>query len=278
MKKIILILNIIAFTANGVYAGGWLKGEKKGFFKLNESIIVGDQFYSGDGSLQKITTTGVYITSLYGEYGVSKNMDVIVYVPFFNRLTINDVRFSDGGFQAGDSFNAFGDIDLGLKFGLRQGKSLVISVTLLLGIPLGVTDGGDSELLQSGDGEFNQMLRLDVGYGFKKPFYTNVGLGFNNRTNGFSEEFRYDFELGYKYNEKLVLAFKLLGNESFNNGDQKGSGGNGLFSNNLEFLAFGPEVSYYLTKSLGISAAYRTASSGQFIIAAPSYELGVFLS
>lgn len=276
MKKVVLLLSLVVSFANIALAGGWLKGEKKGFFKLNESVIVGDQFYSGDGSLQKITTAGVYITSLYGEYGISKNMDVIAYVPFFNRLTINDVRFSDGGFQAGDEFNGFGDVDLGLKYGLRQGKPLVISATLMLGIPLGVTDGGESELLQSGDGEFNQMLRLDVGYGFKKPFYTNVGVGFNNRTKGFSEEFRYDFELGYKYKEKLVLAFKLLGNESFNNGDPKGSGGNGIFSNNLEFLAFGPEVAYYFSKSLGVSAAYRTASSGQFIIAAPSYEVGVF--
>lgn len=276
MKRIVLLFSVFIVSANVASAGGWLKGKGKAFYKLNESIIKGDQFYNGDGSLQKITTAGVYITSLYAEYGISGNVDAIAYVPFFNRLTINDVRFSDGGFQEGDSFNGFGDIDLGLKFGLRQGTSLVISTSLILGIPLGVTDGGDSELLQSGDGEFNQMVRLDVGYGFKKPFYANVGIGFNNRSKGFSEEFRFDFELGYKYKEKLVLSFKLLGNESFENGDLNGSAGNGVFSNNLEYLAFGPEIAYYLNKNWGFSAAYRTASSGQFIIAAPSYEVGVF--
>lgn len=277
MKIKILLLGLAISISCSLFAGGWTKGEGKGYFKLNQTIINGDQFYSGDGSLQDIITSGVYITSLYGELGISKNVDVVAYVPFFNRLTINDVQFSDGEFQAGDSFNGFGDVDLGVKFGLKQGKSFVISTSLMLGIPLGETSGGNSELLQSGDGEFNQLVRFDFGYGFKKPVYTNIGIAFNNRTKGFSEEFRYEFELGYKHKEKWLLAFKLLGTESFNNGDPKGSGGNGIFSNNLEFLTLGPEFSYYFGGNWGLSAAYRAVTSGQFIIAAPTYELGVFL-
>ena len=277
MKKITITFVLTAVISLTSFAGGgWLSGKGNGFFKLSESVIRGNKFYSGDGSLQNITTAGVHLTTLYGEYGISNKFDVIANFPVFARLTLNDVRFSTGEFLEGDSFNGIGDLDIGIKYGIRQNKSLVISTSLILGIPTGNTSGGRTELLQTGDGEFNQLLRVDFGYAFIKPFYSNVGFGFNNRTEGFSEEFRYDFELGYKHSDQLIIAFKLAGNESFNNGNPDGSSGNGIFSNNLEYLAFGPEISYITKKNWGITASYRTAAKGQFIIAAPAYEFGFF--
>lgn len=258
-------------------AGGWLQGEGNGYFKLSQSAIHGDEFYNGVGDVVDITTTGVYITALYGEYGISNKFDLIGYIPLATRLTLNEVKFSSGATQEGDEFTSIGDIDFGLKYGLIQDKKMVLSASLILGIPSGNTSGGNTELLQTGDGEFNQMLRLEAGYGFSFPLYTNLGVAFNNRTKGFSEEFRYDFEIGYQYKKKLLLAFKLASVNSLNNGDPEGSAGNGIFSNNLEYVTFGPEVAYIAKDKWGISAAYRTASSGQFIIAAPAYEVGVFM-
>lgn len=223
MKKGFGIIGLVLFV-NVAFAGGWLKGKDKGFVKLNQSIMFGDRFYGSQGEGMDIISTGVYQTSLYAEYGIAKKFDVIAYIPIVSRLTLNSVKFTSGKTQEGDQFTSIGDADLGLKYGLRQGKPLVISASLILGIPLGSTSGGNSELLQTGDGEFNQLLQFDFGYSFKKSFYANVGVGFNNRTNDFSEEFRGSFELGYEYKKKLIVALKGSMVESFENGDAKNAG------------------------------------------------------
>lgn len=275
-KNLLFLLVFVSFSAS-VMAGGWLQGKSKGYFKLSQSALVSDQFYNGNGDQVAITTLGVYHTSLYGEYGLSNKFDVIANVPI-SRLTLNDIRRASGSFTEGDEFTSLGDIDVGIKYGIRQGKSFVLSASLTLGIPSGDTEGGRTKLLQTGDGEFNQLVKLEAGYGFSSPLYISASLGFNNRTNNFSEEFRYEAELGYTFQKRLLVALKLSGIESFENGDAGGAS-TGVFSNNIEFLSFGPEVNYTLKDDTwGISGSYRTANSGQFILASPSYEFGVFLN
>lgn len=273
MKKSIAILLLIIST--GVHAGGWLQGKDKGFFKLNQSVIRGGHFYDGDGEIIDIVTIGVYQTSFYGEYGFSKNIDGIAYLPFFSRVTLNDAQFSDGRFQRGDALNSIGDAQLGLKYGIRQNKPLVISATFLLGLPLGNDAGGETGVLQTGDGELNQLFMLDFGYGFGKSGYCNVGIGFNNRTKGFSEEYRATAEIGSAM-EHWVLAMKFSMVQSFMNGEPDGSAGQGVFSNNLEFISFGPEVSYLISKKFGFTASIQGAAQGRFILAEPSYNFGIF--
>ena len=56
-------------------------------------------------------------------------------------------------------------------------------------MPIGNDSGGSQGNLQTGDGEFNQLIQLDAGTGFPiggTNGYANVYVGFNNRTNGFS--------------------------------------------------------------------------------------------
>lgn len=258
-------------------AGGWLQNEKEGYFKLGQTIIHGNQFYNGEGKQTDIITTGVYLTSLYGEYGLSKKFNLIGYIPFLSRSVVNAVRFESGAFQEGDELTSFGDSDIGIKYGIRQNKSLVISASLVLGLPLGNAEGGESGLLQTGDGEFNQLVTLSFGYGFNFPLYLNVDLGFNNRTKGFSEEIRAAFELGYVWNKKVIIAAKFSTVQSLMNGEPTGSSGNGIFSNNLEYVSFGPEISYRINEKLGLTASYFSAASGRFVLAEPAYGLGIFM-
>ena len=46
--------------------------------------------------------------------------------------------------------------------------------------------------LLAGDGEFNQLLKIEAGVGGNK-WYTTGYVGINNRTLGFSEEFRHEW-------------------------------------------------------------------------------------
>ncbi|NJM26575.1 MAG: hypothetical protein HC859_14985, partial [Bacteroidia bacterium] len=107
-----------------------------------------------------IVTTSLYSTSFYGEYGITDRFTGIVYLPFFVRSTLNEVRYNQSGNSIpGDAVNSLGDAEVSLKYGLIVNKPIVMSATLTLGLPLGETRGGDQQILQTGDGEFNQMLR-----------------------------------------------------------------------------------------------------------------------
>lgn len=266
---------VIAHTSFG--QGAWVKEKGKGYAKLSQSAIIANQFYNLDGEIIDITTTGIYITSLYAEYGITDKFTVVGYVPFF-RNTLNERQFrTSGRIEPGDSFNSIGDINIGLQYSLLKKGSFVMSTSLTLGLPTGSTNGGDTELLQTGDGEFNQLLKIHGGYSFyPAPFYTSFGLGINNRTKNFSDEFHAFAEVGYIAN-KFIGILKLYVVESFQNGSKVVSQ-NGIFSNNTEFLSIGPEVAYNITDKFGATASVAFALSGQNILAAPSINGGFYLS
>jgi len=257
-------------------AGGWTQKKGNGYFKLGQNVIRGNQFYNGTGEIVDITTVGIYQTTFYGEYGFSDRFNGILYAPLYSRVTINRVRFSSGKTQSGDEYNGIGDADLGLKYAVLKDKKVALSASLMLGLPLGNPSGGNTELLQTGDGEFNQYFLVEAGYSFSEHLYANVGVGFNHRTKGFSEEFRWNVELGYYQDKKFLIALKSFNVHSFKNGEPEGSAGNGIFSNNIEFMSIGPEFSVWIKQNTGISFSAQGAFSGSFILAEPAYFFGVF--
>jgi hypothetical protein len=153
---------------------------------------------------------------------------------------------------------------------------------LTLGLPLGqtakgVTDSGDPRILQTGDGEFNQLLMLIASHSFyPKPLYVSAGFGFNNRTNGFSDEIRWLFEVGYSASKKTNLALKVYSIHSLKNGDPGGGAGNGVFGNNIEFISFGPDISYLFSGSFGASIMGGFAVGAKNVLAAPNFGIGIF--
>ncbi len=284
MKKILTII-IFFFTAQVIYAGGgWPQQKGKGYFKLGQNFIVADNFFNLQGDVIDITTISLYTTSFYGEYGITDRLTGVLYMPFFVRSTLNEVeRRQSGNIEPGDELNSFGDTDIGFKYGLIQGKSIALAATVTFGLPLGktaegTTDAGEPRILQTGDGEFNQMLMIDASHSFyPNPIYVSLGLGYNNRTKGFSDEVRVNGEIGYQPSSHWNLAMKVFITQSTNNGDSGGGAGSGVFGNNVEYVSFGPEVSYTFKENFGAVASVAFASSGQNLLAAPNYGVGVFL-
>lgn len=271
------ILSVIAclcvLPAQGQSA--WNRTKNGGFFKLSETIIISDQFYNRDGDIVPITSTGVYITNVYGEYGMTEKLTAFLYFPFFFHTSRQEQLLNNGSTIQDDKLNSIGDADIGLSYGIKQHSKFVLNVSLLLGLPLGNPSGGMTQLLQSGDGEFNQMLKLNAGYSFyPRPFYMSGGIGFNNRTNDFSDELHVNAELGATL-KKWVISIKIYNRSSLNNGSAEATQ-SGIFSNNIEYLAYGPEVSYLFKEYWGLSATYQGATTGRNILASPSYSIGAF--
>ncbi len=286
MKQKLLILTISLILANTVFAGGpWTKPQGTYYFKLSEWWTIFDQHYTDNGQIDPNVTTGVFNTSIYLEYGLTDRFTGIVNAPLFSRNFMNNIRSAtnESIIESGDAINSLGDIDLTLKYSLtRPGTRIPIALSIGLGLPTGKVAGGRQENLQTGDGEFNQFLQLDAGTGFKItkniPGYFSTYIGFNNRTNGFSDEFRYGFELGAGvFNNKLWISSRVTAVESFKNGETAETiTSTSIFANNTEFLSVGIEASYYVTSKFGISAGIASAVRGEIIAAAPSYSVGIF--
>ncbi|MDN5203205.1 transporter [Fulvivirgaceae bacterium BMA10] len=277
--KSVIIIVLCLLSVSSFAGGGWTQKKGKGFFKLGFWWINSDRYYTPNGQIIPIVTTGIYNTSIYGEYGFTDRLTGVVYLPFFSRATLNEqVAASTGELLApGDASNTIGDTDISLKYGLIQNKPFVLSATLTLGLPLGSPTGGDTKVLQTGDGEFNQMITLDASRSFGKvPVYISASVGFNNRTENFSDEIRIGAEAGYTFKQKLTLIARIYNLSSLENGDDSETQANGVFSNNTEFFTFSPEVVYNFNEQWGASVSYGKAFSGKRILASPSYSFGVF--
>jgi protein XagA len=276
IQSIFFTIFLTSMTPSVVTAQAWTKSKGTGFYKLDFTSIRASDVFDTKGDVVPFRTLGNYTTSFYGEYGITNKITAIAYVPFFVRNVVNETKGAQTGniIEPGITNNNFGDMDLGLRFALPI-KAFAMSANLILGLPTG--DAKQKEALFTGDGEFNQMLKLAAGTGGKR-WWSQGAMGFNNRTKGFSDEFRYDFEIGYKlFNDRFLAILKINGIESFNNGTAKAAN-TGLFSNNVEYMGVGPEFLYYANakKTMGVSARVAGAFKGQNVLAAPSMSVGVF--
>jgi hypothetical protein len=283
LKKFILLTGLLTciLWQSAEAGGGWPQRKGKIYLKLSGWWVVADQHFTSSGMIDPNLTRANYITSLYAEYGITNRLTGIVYFPFFSRAVVNEQLSGTTGdvILEGDAINSVGDTDIQLKYGLFQNGSVKVSTSLTLGLPTGISSGGRDGSLQTGDGEFNQIVSVDISRSFpirKLNTYGTISLGFNNRTEGFSDEFRYLIEGGVTFG-KWIAILRLNGVQSLMNGDDNfDSNGTSLFGNNVSFNAFSPEVGFKMTEKVGISASYSTAFSGELIFARPSFSVGIF--
>lgn len=281
MRKLLFVICCLFMKTQVWAGGGWPQPKGKGYYKLSQMWIVADQHFTNTGEIDPNGTRGSFFTSIYGEYGITDRLTGIVNWPFFARSLIYEQVSGTTGqvTDPGDAINGIGDMDISVKYGLTQGKPIAVSASLLLGLPLGESSGGYDGTLQTGDGEFNQMLQIDAGTSFKvgKIYpYTNAFIAFNNRTGGFSDEFRYGLEVGSEVGF-VFAVLRIYGVHSFMNGEPNfNTAGTSLFANNAEYLAINPELSFKISDKWGVSGTLGTAAWGKLIFANPTYSVGVY--
>ncbi len=274
--KIIFTVCIIFINTN-VFSQGWVQKKNEGYLKLAENIVSSNKYFAPNGSTVNITTISQYATSIYGEYGITNKVTGIINFPFFVQQTLNDIQFRQSGKTIpGDETKGIGDADLGIKYGFFQNKKFVLSSSLILGLPFGKINAGQTGILQTGDGEFNQLIKIDVSHSFyPKSVYTSAYTGFNNRTKGFSDEFRYGLEIGFPF-EKFIPIVKINGILPLKNGSTETSQGS-LFANNIEYLSPSVELNYQITPKIGLSGAVAGAIYAKNVLKAPNFNFGAYI-
>ena len=213
MKKTILLSLLFVFSCQFMSHAQWLEKKGNGYLKLSAWALEANQHYTNSGAIDPNATRGTFSLSLYGKYGLSKNWDVIAYIPFYVKTYQNHQvsLVTNETLAEGEENTSFGDMNIGVEYRLFKKSKHAFSTTLTLGIPSGDSNGGSDGSYQTGDGEFNQELRFNAGTSFKvskHPFYAKGFLGFNNRTEGFSDELKFGFETGTGlFKNRLLLLF-----------------------------------------------------------------------
>ncbi len=278
------ILAITALLSIQISNAQWTKGKKNGYYKLSAWSLVADKHYTDTGDTDPNATRGQFNLNFYGEYGITDKLDIIAYIPFFSRAYQNDQISGTTGqtIQEGEAINNIGDSDIGVRYSILKRDYLALSGTLKLGIPIGEDSGGTDGSFQTGDGEFNQLVQVDLGVPFtikNTPLYAKTFFGFNNRTQDFSDELHLGGEIGVSlWKKRIWLIGRLNRLQSLKNGSKSAQNTQGsIFANNVEYTSFGGEVAYYITKKLGVSVSYATATDGRIIYASPSISGGIFL-
>ena len=272
--KIILLFLLFVLPTEKVFGGAWPQKKGSGYYKISFLYLSGDNIYNSDGVKIPIAQFNDFTVGAFGSFGITENLTGFLNVTLFKSTTL-DSASQDAGFDT--EVSGFGDIDIGVKYGLLKFDKTVISGKLLFGIPTGkgTPDGG----LLTGDGEFNQAIGIEAGHSFwPVKVYLTEGILFNNRTKGFSDDFRYFIESGIKISSSLSLIVRLHGLISFNNGDPDVKGGFGIYSNNQQYLAYNAELVYKITSNWGISAYYESGTNEKNIIYAPIINVGVFVT
>jgi hypothetical protein len=260
----------------------WPQPKGKAFLKVGQSWTIARQHFTDTGKLDPNTTFASYFTSFYGEYGLTDRITGVVYAPLFSRSLFNSTVSGTTGevVLPGEAINGLGDINIAARYAIIPKGKFVLSTSLLLGLPTGIDDGGSAGNLQTGDGEFNQMVRFEGAtskqFGKVNTYY-KAYIGYNNRTQGFSDEFHYGLEGGVELKkDKSWFILRAIGIESMQNGSLSGiPNSTSLFANNAEYLSISPEISYNVGKNWGISASVAGAVRGRIIFAAPMYAVGI---
>ncbi len=266
--RFLFLLSFSILTISSTFGQAWAKEKGKSFLKLDFTTLTGNQLFNDKSEVVDFQDYSFNTVSFYGEYGITNRLTAVGYIPF---LQSNSIKASNLGLEATNA--GFGDVDLGFRYAIFQEK-FPLTLTVMLGIPSG--DNDDENQLYTGDGEFNQIVKLASGLA-KNNWWLQGGMGYNNRSNDFSDEMRFDAEFGYKFlNNKLLAMLKFSGVSPLNNGDAPVST-TGLFSNNVAYFAPAIELMYYIKPKLGLAIRGAGASpSSRNVQATPSLSFAFF--
>ncbi len=294
-KTLCIFLVISCFLIITPSHSQWVKEKGKSYIKLNTWHLLADQHFTDSGESDPNATRGLWINSIYFQYGLTNRISIIGYIPF----SVTAYQFAQVSKTTGDillprgSLSSFGDTELGIEFGLFNTRSWVFSSTLKASLPTGNSEGiteedtDDKELLdigpsfQTGDGEFNVQLGFNIGTGYSlgnTPSYFKSNLGYNYRTEGFSDEVHIALENGYQFlDNRWLLLGSLYLTKSVKNGNRESLDDVSFFVDKLESLVARFETAFELFDHFGISFGIAHPIWGRLGFEATSFSGGIYL-
>ena len=275
------LLLVLIIPGKEIFAGAWTQKKGTGYYKADFRYLGGNKIYDSNGDKIAIPDFKDITVGVFGSYGITDDFTLMLNFAAYKSVKLNESVLPDSltipPFLVTRAVSGFGDILVGGKYKLAKFGQSFMSGKLLINLPTGESspDGG----LWTGSGDYHQTLGLEYGYSlWPIPGYLNAGVTYTNRTQGFSDEFRYGIEAGYTFIKDLILIVRFHGQVSMKNGDENVKGGFGVYSNNQQYIAYNAELAYKFTDNFGVKAYYESGGAGKNIISAPVINVGVFFT
>jgi len=274
-KTFLLIPFLILILQSITFAGAWTEKKGGGYYKLSFRYLKADKIYNSYGEKVAIPDFTDITIGFYGTYGLTDKITLSLNASLYKNVKLEPTSFTQ---NIKTDVSGFGDIGVGVKYGFAKIGKTIFSTSLKLGIPTGKYEMNTGfPGLWTGRKDFNQTVTLEAGHSFyPASFYLTGLIAFTNRNEGFSDEFRYLIEGGYKLGETIAFIGRFHGLVSLKNGNDNVYGGFGIFQNNAQYYAYNLEIVYKMTKNFGLSAYYESGGGGKNIISAPVLNAGVF--
>lgn len=271
---ILLSILIIILMQSTAAAGAWTQKKGRGYYKMDFRYLSGTKIYSPDGVKVPIPKFTDMTIGIFGSYGITDEFTGFIGAAPYKTVKLDTTA---AAFGSDTEVSGFGDIAIGGKYRIAKFGNSVVSGKLILVLPTGKSEPDSG--LWIGSNDFHQTLGFEYGYSlYPIPAYLNAGVSFSNRSKGFSDQFNYAIEAGYRFFKNLSLIVRLHGQISFENGDKNIYGGFGTFSNNQEFIAYNAELVYKFANNVGIKGYYESGTNGKNIISAPVVTVGLFFT
>ncbi|OWY24445.1 hypothetical protein C7N43_29740 [Sphingobacteriales bacterium UPWRP_1] len=262
---------LLLVTPANLLAGGWTREKGKGYAQLGGSYIgYNSLFVNGSETLNlPFTVTDITLQG-YAEYGITRNLTVIGWLPF--KIANNTIRTDTAVVVLPESvgnLNALGNIGLAARYQLARSGIFVVAAQLKADLPTARYQTATG--LRSGYSALGIAPALQAGASGNR-WYAAAELGANFRTNNYSTQIIGSIEGGYR----IVKSFYLGGVIELLNSLENGSyvDGNsvntGLYLNNQEYVSFGLKAWTKIAKGFGINAWAFGAFSGSLVAKAPA--------
>jgi len=298
MTRTITLVLLLLTVFQAAHAGGpWPRKKKTGYAQLGFTYVGYNSFFNNQGNVTSLRRQVTDFTSqVYLEYGLTDRLTLMTNLPFKYVSSGEDILNSDSTYfkdtvPNGNLF-ALNNVTLGLKYNIINKKVLFSAG---FNAEANVARYDSLTTLRTGPSAWVFNPYLSVGSSFVQgKLYTMLDAGMRFRTNNYSHEADFNFELGYSWNYKTYFAVSVAGRFSLQNGSYDNNVTaapdtsdpasvsvhpfgrdlhTSLYPNNQQYLGYGLKFIQKI-KKVHINAAVYFGT-GQMVAAAPSYNLGV---
>ena len=251
------LIGLLAFSAV-IFAsvpaqagGGWTRLRGHGYAKVGLTVANTDKYHPLQGGTISTARFRQQVYSLYGEYGLTSRLEATLNFPFFRRATFPDTSPGQG----------IGDPEAGLRYGVLTGK-WPLSVQIAAQAPLGnpnargiyQNDPTNFVFLPTGNGQWNIWTRAVLSHTLGKlPAFFTLEAGYNTRTAGFTDQYTYGAQAGYKFFDKLWLTASIRTLDNVRAPDPSKLNKIGL-GEGVAYSAASLGASYNFTKHVSVTA------------------------
>lgn len=252
--------------------GGWVKKKRSFYGKVSVSSFRSNKYYSLLGNLNdqgaQFRQTSV---DLYAEYGLTNRLTLILNAPVFRAN-----RFVNTGTASG-----FGDTMVELKYGLLT-KKIPVAISISPTFPTGKSRvlvanndrPGNLINLPTGDGELNIWTRGYASSSLGTNTYVSVDVGYNFRTQGFTNQYTFAGEIGHRFGKKLWLNSTLR--QFATAGTPNPNKGSFVYGEGLEYVSYSFGAACALSRQISLTADYQNMlGRRQNVYSGPMVGLGL---